>query len=88
MSGWSPEKGRRHEGGGGREARCCFHSRHPCSDRGLVAQTSVCVCMCVCYCTCYTLSSKYTHSTSKVKTILGTEDILAGPHRIKGPFVG
>lgn len=54
MSGWRPEEGGG-EGGEERregEGRCCFHSRHPYSDRSRVTQTSltsVCLCVCVGY---------------------------------------
>lgn len=49
MSGWRPEEGGGKEGKGGNGgewwARCCFHSRHQCSDRATVTQTSLTSCV-------------------------------------------
>ena len=39
-------------------------------------------------CFCYTQSTKNTHSTQKVRTFLGSEDILAGPCNFRGLLEG
>lgn len=52
-----------------------------------LASVCVCVCACVCarVCMCLLVHTEYKnpHSSSKVRTFLGSEYILAGPHNLK-----
>lgn len=71
--------------GGGGDAKfhqtnvvmCCFYR---CG-----MNRTVCVCVCVCM-GLYVLHIEYqhTHSASKVRTCLQSEDIVDGPHNFKG----
>ena len=49
----------------------------------------MCVCVCVCLCV-HLLHPEFQniHSTSKVRTFVGSENVLAGTHNLKGLFKG
>lgn len=53
----------------------------------MILVTSLGVCVCTCACTCYILRNE-THLTNSVRTFLGHENVLSGPHFFKGLYEG